>query len=100
MTQKIDQPLPPSSVEIPAQQPPAVHFRPPASSPPLRTLVKAPPPVQESTGNIYTLDWAGLEKDTQRFNYEALKEDFVKDPQLFLVNQLLMTVQFFKNYER
>ena len=50
--------------------------------------------------NIYTLDWAFLEKTTQQFNYNSMKDDFVKDPQLFLVNNILMSVQFFKNYER
>jgi len=41
-----------------------------------------------------------LERHAQTSNYAVLKEDFESDPQLFLLNQILMTVQFFKNFER
>jgi hypothetical protein len=56
--------------------------------------------LKEAATSHYSLDWQGLERDTQRFNFEMLKEDFKKNQTLFLVNQLLMSVQFFKNYEK
>jgi hypothetical protein len=42
----------------------------------------------------------GLERETQRFNYNTMKEDFIKSPHEFLVNQLVMSIQFFRNFER
>ena len=31
---------------------------------------------------------------------KVLREEFRRNPQLFLANQLMMSVQFFKNFDR
>ena len=46
------------------------------------------------------VDWTKLAKETQEENYNILREEFRRNPQLFLANQLMMSVQFFKNFDR
>ena len=46
------------------------------------------------------VDWVKLAKETQEENYKVLREEFRRNPQLFLANQLMMSVQFFKNFDR
>ena len=46
------------------------------------------------------VDWVKLAKETQEENYNILREEFRRNPQLFLANQLMMSVQFFKNFDR
>jgi len=46
------------------------------------------------------LDWERLEKSAQSMNFKLLKEDLNGNPTNFLVNLILMSVQFFKNYEK
>ncbi len=51
-------------------------------------------------GRSRTIDYDALEKESQRENFEQMKENYFKNPSLFLTNLLLMSVQFFKNYDR
>jgi hypothetical protein len=48
----------------------------------------------------YKIDWLSLERSTQLMNLEHLRQDLNDDPQRFLVNQILLSVQFFKNFEK
>ena len=47
-----------------------------------------------------SVDWNSLEKSIQSMNLDLLREDLNNNPHQFLVNQILMSVQFFKNFER
>ena len=46
------------------------------------------------------VDWENLERNIQQENLKNLREDLHSNPQRFLVNQILLSVQFFKNYEK
>ena len=46
------------------------------------------------------IDWENLERNIQQENLKHLREDLHTNPQRFLVNQILLSVQFFKNYEK
>ncbi len=46
------------------------------------------------------IDFGRLAADTQEENYQVMKEEFRKNPSLFLSNQLMMSVQFFRNFDR
>lgn len=46
------------------------------------------------------IDWTSLEKSIQVMNLKLLRDDLNQDPHQFLVNQILLSVQFFKNFER
>ncbi len=35
-----------------------------------------------------------------RENYEGMRDNFVKNPNQFLANLLILSVQFFKNFDR
>ena len=74
-------------------------------------LVKKPSQGSSASGNSYgysgggtsqrpQVDWIKLAKETQEENYKILREEFRRSPQLFLANQLMMSVQFFKNFDR
>ena len=46
------------------------------------------------------INWSDLEKNIQVMNLQLLREDLNENPQRFLINQILLSVQFFKNFER
>ena len=46
------------------------------------------------------IDWNDLEKNVQAMNLQLLREDLHENPERFLINQILLSVQFFKNFER
>ena len=46
------------------------------------------------------VDWENLERNIQQENLKHLREDLHSNPQRFLANQILLSVQFFKNYEK
>ena len=46
------------------------------------------------------IDWESLEKSIQGMNLNILRDDLENDPHQFLVNMIMMSVQFFKNFER
>jgi len=46
------------------------------------------------------INWDALEKETQALNLSHLREDFQKNPDQFLINLILMSVQFFKHFEK
>ena len=46
------------------------------------------------------IDWNFMERSIQNMNLKLLREDLHGDPHQFLVNQILLSVQFFKNFER
>ena len=46
------------------------------------------------------IDWKDLEKGVQAMNLQLLREDLNENPERFLINQILLSTQFFKNFER
>ena len=46
------------------------------------------------------IDWNALEKSIQFENLKHLKEDLHTNPERFLLNQILLSVHFFKNFEK
>lgn len=46
------------------------------------------------------VDYEALEREALKENYLALKESYMKNPTQFLANQMLLSVQFFKNFDR
>ena len=46
------------------------------------------------------VDWNDLERNVQAMNLQLLREDLHENPERFLINQILLSVQFFKNFER
>ena len=46
------------------------------------------------------INWDDLEKSVQAMNLQLLREDLHENPERFLINQILLSVQFFKNFER
>jgi hypothetical protein len=59
---------------------------------------RTPPPVSSSAAG--GVDYSALEANAQEENFAALRKDFAENPTLFLVNQLMLSVQFFKNFDR
>ena len=60
-------------------------------------------PSTGSTGNYGRttgLDYEALEREAKKENYLQMREDFLRNQKQFLVNQLLLSVQFFKNFEK
>ena len=59
---------------------------------------KIPPtPTNEIT---YQIDWKSLVSSSQRNNLEMIREDLQTNLKRFVVNQLLMSIQFWDNFER
>ena len=46
------------------------------------------------------VDYEVLEREAHIENYRMMEQEFTKNPQQFIVNQLLLSVQLFKNFER
>ncbi len=46
------------------------------------------------------IDWNFLEKSIQHMNLNILRDDLDNNPKQFLINQILMSFQFYKNFER
>ena len=68
---------------------------------------KTPPPLsisprvtEPSSSVAYRIDWKSLVAATQRNNLEMMREDLQTNLKRFVVNQLLMSIQFFDNFER
>ncbi len=47
-----------------------------------------------------TINYSALEREMQMENYAILREDFYKNPDKFILNQLMLLVQFFPNFDR
>ena len=48
----------------------------------------------------YQIDWKSLVSSSQRSNLEMMREDLQTNLKRFVVNQLLMSIQFWDNFER
>lgn len=60
-----------------------------------------PQPQQPKVKRVrHGIDWNDLEKNVQAMNLQLLREDLHENPERFLINQILLSVQFFKNFER
>lgn len=46
------------------------------------------------------INWDAIGKEAQANNYMLLKKDYLENPDQFLANQLLLSVQLFKNFDR
>ena len=45
------------------------------------------------------MDWEGILKSNQEKNKACMVEDLAKDPSRFVINQLLLSYQFWTNFE-
>ena len=57
------------------------------------------PPVQRLPVRS-NIDWDKLEKNIQEMNLKILRDDLQSDPHQFLINMIMLSVQFFKNFDR
>ena len=58
-------------------------------------------PIIEPASKItYQIDWKYLVSSSQRNNLEMMREDLQTNMKRFVVNQLLMSIQFWDNFER
>ena len=55
------------------------------------------PPEEEEEDKV---DWKGILKSSMEKNKACIVEDLSKDPERFVVNQLLLSYQFWPNFER
>ena len=46
------------------------------------------------------VDWEGILKSSKEKNKACIVEDLSKDPARFVINQLLLSYQFWTNFER
>ena len=66
-----------------------------------RPVIPPNPPVANSPSTVsYQIDWKYLVSSNQRNNLEMMKEDLHTNLKRFVVNQLLMSFQFWDNFER
>ena len=108
-------PIPPNPSPIPQPtpiRPEKLHESPPMKktsrinrhSPPDSGIATPTPTTTESGGygrsGTLHINYEVLEKQTQRENFRILREEFLNKPNLFLIKNLMLSVQFFKNFDR
>ena len=54
----------------------------------------------DSNGIKSNINWEAIEKETQAENYTHLKRDYLENPDQFLANMLLLSVQMFRNFDK
>ncbi len=89
------------SVDLSRQQQPLESPRPPPAQQTQSPQVPPPLPKHSSPPQATKqIDWNTLEREVQEENYRMLKDDYTRNVHQFLTNLLLMSVQFFRNFER
>lgn len=65
---------------------------------PAKPIEPAIPPFRQERPNL--INWTAITEAHQEMNYAMASEDLEKDPMVFVLNMLLLSFQFTKNFER